>query len=174
MIEQASSAGARLRAYWREELALVALLLAFFVGIVGFSFGSPFDARLFPIVIGGAGILLAIAIAVAQWQRYRTGDDAPDVDDAGAAATPARFATALLAAPVFGLLFWLLGFVVAALAAMLLLPPLMGYRDRKRLLVITLVSVATLAVVAPWLLNVDLPHGVVGDWLIDALALRPS
>ncbi len=174
MIEQASSAGARLRAYWREEFALVALLLVFFVGIVGFSFGSPFDARLFPIVIGGAGILLAIAIGIAQWRRYRTGDDVPDVDDAGAAATPARFATALLSAPVFGLVFWLFGFFVASLAAMLLMPPLMGYRDRKRLLVITLVTVAALAVIAPCLLDVDLPHGVVGDWLIDALALRPS
>jgi hypothetical protein len=165
---------ARLRAYWREEFALVALLLVFFVGIVGLSFGSPFDARLFPIVIGCAGILLSLGIGVAQWRRYCTGNDTPDVDDAGAAAPPARFAAALLAAPVFGLLFWLLGFVVASLAAMLLLPPLMGYRDRKRLVVITVVAVAALALVAPRLLAVDLPHGLVGDWLIDALALRPS
>lgn len=169
-----TSEEARLRAYWREEFALVALLLAFFIGIVGFSFGSPFDARLFPIVIGSAGILLALGIGTAQWRRHRTGDDPPAVDDAEATAAPERLAMALLAAPVFGLLFWLCGFIVASLAAMLLLPPLMGYRDLRRLLIITIVAVAVLAVVAPWLLAVDLPHGLIGDWLIDALALRPS
>lgn len=169
-----TSEGARLRAYWREEFALVALLLVFFIGIVGFSFGSPFDARLFPIVIGSAGILLALGIGIAQWRRYRSGDDPPAVDNAEAAAAPERLAMALLAAPVFGLLFWLCGFIVASLAAMLALPPLMGYRDRRRLLIIMIVAVPVLAVVAPWLLAVDLPHGLIGDWLIDALALRPS
>ena len=34
--------------------------------------------------------------------------------------------------------------------------------------------VAILALIGPYLLNVDLPHGLVGDWLIDKLALRAS
>jgi hypothetical protein len=36
------------RGYWREELALIAILLAFFIGIVALSYHLPFDARLFP------------------------------------------------------------------------------------------------------------------------------
>ena len=81
---------------------------------------------------------------------------------------------ALLSAPVFGLAFWLFGFVVASLAAMLLMPALMGYSNRRQLVIVAVVTVALLALVFPYLLNVDLPHGLVGDWLIDRLALRAA
>ncbi|MGA7487142.1 MAG: hypothetical protein WBW74_09440, partial [Xanthobacteraceae bacterium] len=80
----------------------------------------------------------------------------------------------LLSAPAFGLLFWLFGFVVASLAAMLVMPPLMGYANRRRLAAIAVITVAVLALIGPYLLDVDLPHGVVGEWLIDKLALRAS
>ena len=83
-----------------------------------------------------------------------------------------RYATALLSAPAFGLLFWLFGFIIASFAAMLLIPTLMGYANRRRLLITAVITVAVLAVIAPYLLNVELPQGVVGDWLIDKLALR--
>ena len=75
---------------------------------------------------------------------------------------------------MFGLLFWLFGFVIASLAAMLLMPILMGYANRRRLVVVAVVTVAVLALIFPYLLNVALPHGLVGDWLIDRLALRAS
>src|SRR5262245_14632729 len=167
----------RAREYRREELALIAILLAFFVAIVAFAVSLPFDARLFPLIIGGAGILLSLGIGVEALRRRRAGDaSASDAgageDDAAARAGWPRYLTALFAAPGSRLLFWLCGFVIAALAAMLLMPPLMGYADRKRLIITALVTVVVLALVAPWLLNVDLPHGVVGDWLIDVLALR--
>jgi hypothetical protein len=95
-----------------------------------------------------------------------------DANDPAASAGWPRYATALLSAPAFGLLFWLFGFIIASLAAMLLLPTLMGYANRRRLLVPAVITVAVLAVIAPYLLNVELPQGVVGDWLIDKLALR--
>jgi Tripartite tricarboxylate transporter TctB family len=124
-------------------------------------------------VIGTAGILLTLGIAVEQVRRWRAGDtSASDEDDAANKADWARYATALLSAPVFGLLFWLFGFVVAALAAMLIMPPLMGYADRRQLVITALLTVAIVAFIAPYLLNVDLPHGLVGDWL--KLALRAS
>jgi hypothetical protein len=95
-----------------------------------------------------------------------------DEDDPAAKADWPRYATALLSAPAFGLLFWLFGFIVASLAAMVLIPLLMGYANRRRLVVTAVITVAVLAVIAPYLLNVELPQGVVGDWLIDKLALR--
>jgi len=164
------STDTKLRNYWREELALIALLLLFFVGIVAFSYNTPFDARLFPLIIGGAGALLTVAIAVAEVSRRRADSAAvlDDNDPADKAEWP-RYATALLSAPAFGLLFWLLGFVVASLAAMLLMPVLMGYPNRRQLVAVALVTVAVLALICPYLLNVDLPHGLVGDWLIDML-----
>jgi hypothetical protein len=173
----AMTSDAPTREYRREEFALIAFLFVFFVAIVAFAVSLPFDARLFPLIIGSAGILLSLGVAIEARQRRRAGDaSAADAsvgeDDAAARAGWPRYLTALFAAPVFGLVFWLLGFVVAALAAMLLVPPLMGYADRKRLIITALITVAVLALVAPRLLNVDLPHGVVGDWLIEVLALR--
>ena len=64
---------ARARSFWREEIALAALLLAFFAGIVCFALPLPFDARLFPLVIGGAGILLTLAIAAVELRRPLAG-----------------------------------------------------------------------------------------------------
>src|SRR6516162_8434332 len=120
------------RGYWREELSLIALLLLFFVGIVALSYPLPFDARLFPFVIGSAGILLTLGIAIEQATRRGARDASTvDDDDPAAKADWPRYATALL-------------------------------------------TVAILALIGPYLLNVDLPHGIVGDWLIDKLALRAS
>jgi Tripartite tricarboxylate transporter TctB family len=162
------------RGYWREELALIALLLLFFIGIVGLAYPLPFDARLFPLVIGTAGILLTLGIAIEQMRRGVRDASVLDDDDAAAKADWPRYATALLAAPAFGLMFWLVGFILASLAAMLLIPVLMGYANRRQLVVTALVTVTILALIGPYLLNVDLPHGIVGDWLIDRLALRAS
>jgi len=161
----------RVTNYWREEFALAAVLLVLFGAIVAFGIGLPFDARLFPLIIGAAGIALCMLIG---WEELRRrGATAPsDVvaeDDPAANATWPRFVTALLSAPVFGLVFWLFGFFVASLAAMFVMPPLMGYTNRRMMVVVGLATVAVLAAFFPYLVGVDLPHGVVVDWLIDQL-----
>ena len=166
------SIDARVRAYWHEEFSLIALLLLFFIAIVAFGYSLPFDARLFPLIIGCAGIALTLAVALEQMRRRRAGAAVVDADDPATRADWPRYATALLSAPAFGLLFWLFGFIIASFAAMLLIPTLMGYANRRRLLVTAVITVAVLAVIGPYLLNVELPQGVVGDWLIDKLALR--
>ena len=161
------------RAYWREEFSLIALLLLFFIAIVAFAYTLPFDARLFPLIIGCAGIALTLAVALEQVRRRQAGAAAVvDATDPATRADWPRYATALLSAPAFGLLFWLFGFIIASFAAMMLIPLLMGYANRRRLVVTAAITVAVLAVIGPYLLNVELPQGVVGDWLIDKLALR--
>jgi hypothetical protein len=160
------------RAYWREEFSLIALLLLFFIAIVAFAYTLPFDAWLFPLIIGCAGIALTLAVALAQMRRRRAGAAVVDADDPATRADWPRYATALLSAPAFGLLFWLFGFIIASFAAMMLIPLLMGYGNWRRLVVTAVITVAVLAVIGPYLLNVELPQGVVGDWLIDKLALR--
>lgn len=160
------------RAYWREEFSLIALLLLFFIAIVAFACTLPFDARLFPLIIGCAGIALTLAVALAQMRRRRAGAAVVDADDPATRADWPRYATALLSAPAFGLLFWLFGFIIASFAAMMLIPLLMGYGNWRRLVVTAAITVAVLAIIGPYLLNVELPQGVVGDWLIDKLALR--
>jgi hypothetical protein len=161
------------RGYWREEFSLIALLLLFFIAIVALSYHIPFDARLFPLLIGSAGILLTLGISVEQVRRRGARDGStPHNEEHVVSVDWPRYATALLSAPIFGLLFWLFGFIIASFVAMLLIPTLMGYANRRRLLVTAVITVAVLAVIAPYLLNVELPQGVVGDWLIDKLALR--
>jgi hypothetical protein len=159
----------RIRNYSREEYSLIAILLLFFSGVIVFAWKLPFDARLFPMVIGATGILLTVMIAYHELRRPAGHADAVAVDDPAANASWPRFATALLSAPVFGVVFWLFGFFVASLAAMLVMPTLMGYSDRRRLLIVGVVTVGFLALFFPYLVGVNLPHGVVGDWLIDAL-----
>jgi hypothetical protein len=161
---------ALVKTFWREEFALVILLLVFFIGIVGFALPLPFDARLFPLVIGGAGILLTLATAAAELREVRAGDaPAPVESDPAATVGWPRFLTAVLSAPMFGLLLWLVGFVVASLAAMLAMPWLMGYPHRRQIVIVAIVTVAVLAVLCPYLLDVSLPRGLIGDWLIDKL-----
>jgi hypothetical protein len=164
----------RARSYWREEFALIAVLLILFCGVIGFSIHLPFDAKLFPLIIGTAGILLCLVIAWQELRRYRSAGAAEVVsnDDPAANATWPRFATAILSAPAFGIVFWLFGFFVASLAAMFVMPPLMGYSDRRMMLLVGLATVAFLAVFFPYLVGVSLPHGVIGDWLVDQL--RPD
>jgi hypothetical protein len=58
------SLDASAKAYWREEFSLIALLLLFFIAIVAFAYTLPFDARLFPLIIGCAGIALTLAVAL--------------------------------------------------------------------------------------------------------------
>jgi archaellum biogenesis protein FlaJ (TadC family) len=157
----------RVRNYWLEEFALIAVLLVLFVGIIVFAIRLPFDARLFPMVIGSAGILLCFVIAIEELRRRASGVRVVKDDDPAVHATWPRFATGLLSAPAFGLVFWLFGFFVASLAAMLIMPVLMGYKDRRMTLIVGLVTVAFLAVFFPYLVGVNLPHGVVGDWLLD-------
>lgn len=165
------SIDARVRSYWREEAALIVVVLIIFVGVIAFSLRLPFDAQLFPLVIGAAGILLCIAIGIQEFRRHVStapADVVRDTDPTVAADWP-RFATALLSAPVFGLVFWLFGFFVASLAAMFLMPILMGYSNRRMMLIVGLATVAVLAVFFPYLVGINLPHGVVGDWLVDRL-----
>jgi hypothetical protein len=161
----------RVRNYWREEFALIALLLVIFGGVIVLSIRLPFDARLFPLVIGAAGTLLCLVILIEQLRRRAIAAPADVVDDYDPAASASwtRFATALLSPAAFGLAFWLFGFYVASLAAMFVMPPLMGYSNRRTILVVALATVGFLAVFFPYVVGVNLPHGVVGDWLIDSL-----
>jgi tripartite tricarboxylate transporter TctB family protein len=167
--DQLMTTDARARNFWREEFALIAVLLILFTAVIVFSIRLPFDAKLFPMVVGSAGILLCVSITIEELRRRASGAPVVKDDDPAVAATWPRYATALLAGPAFGLVFWLFGFFVASLAAMLVMPPLMGYANRRMTLIVGLTTVAFLAVFFPYLVGVNLPHGLVGDWLLDIL-----
>jgi hypothetical protein len=163
--------GSSITNYWREEFTLVAALFIVFAGVIVFGIPLPFDAKLFPLIIGTAGIVLCLLIVLEGVRRRKTAAPAEVVaeEDPAANSSWPRFATALLSAPMFGLVLWLFGFFVASLAAMFVMPPLMGYTNRRVMVVVGLATVAVLAMFFPYLVGVNLPHGVVGDWLLDRL-----
>jgi len=163
------STDGQIRAFWREEFALIALLFLTFIGIVVFALRLPFDARLFPMVIGSAGLILCAIIVFHEVRRWRSPDAADAVPREGSltGADRARYALALLSAPVFGLLLWLFGFFMASLVAMLAMPRMMGVRNWPLIIVVALATTVALALIFPFLLGVNLPHGIVGDWLLD-------
>lgn len=159
----------QIRTYWREEFVLVALLLVIFCGIIVFGLRLPFDARLFPMVVGTTGVVLCGLIVAAEVRRQRMSPalDPVKSDDPAIIASGRRYALALSCAPAFGLLLWLFGFFVASLVAMLAMPWLMGFRKKTIIGAVAFMTVVTLSVAFPYALGVSLPLGLVGDWLVE-------
>lgn len=157
------------RRNWAELLVGIGLVLVFAV-VLAEAARYPRDARLFPVFIGVAGLGMAL-ILVARGLRHPGGRAArPDDDGEGAGGTggtapPTPLWVAILAAPAFGVTMWLLGFWVPTGLVVLLGPWVMGYRDLRRRVALTVGTLGVLAFMFPYLLNVPLPTGLVFDEL---------
>lgn len=156
-----------LRRYWREEFVLAGCLAVLFAAVAILAQGFPRDARLFPTVVGTAGALLSVTAFAIAFRARRRGGPPPDATAEEAAETPRRLGLAVLSPPLFGLVLWIFGFYVASFLAALVMPPLMGYPQRRVLLPFAVVTVVATALLFPVALDVSLPHGLIGDWLID-------
>ncbi len=73
---------------------------------------------------------------------------------------------AVAAAPVYALLVWVLGFYVASLVALIVLPQCLDYRRIGMLIVIAAVAVALIAAIFSWGMEMAMPNGLVGDWFL--------
>ncbi|MBM3487857.1 MAG: hypothetical protein FJX67_14695 [Alphaproteobacteria bacterium] len=154
----------------RAEVTIALGLAAVFAVVVGTALGYPRDARLFPVIIGTGGLVLSLALAILalMGRNVAAAGTTPDMASEEAGAGPARFALAVLAAPVFGLLLWLVGFWIATAVAVYAIPWLMGYRHRLKLLLLALGTIAAHVVTFPLLLKVPLPVGELGEWFLHA------
>lgn len=161
------------RRFWQDEIVLAVLLLVVFAGVVGLATGFSPEAQVFPSIIGTAGIVLSAGVVIAALRDRKAGT-APPESATGEATTSGRLWLALLSAPAFGLVFWIFGFYVASFLTALAMPFLMGYRNRRVVPVFAVVTVAATALLFPYVLDVSLPHGVVGDWLIDRMTAEPE
>jgi putative tricarboxylic transport membrane protein len=157
---------------WVQPARLITLAL-FLVFLVVVAVGSTYapEARLFPTMVGIAG--MAMAIAVLAFESGAAPESVEDTsDDLSAASAVAdhpprgRVLLAVLAAPVYALLVWVLGFYIASLAALIVLPQCLDYRRIGLLTVIACVAVALIAVVFSWGMEMALPNGLVGDWVL--------
>jgi hypothetical protein len=137
------------------------ILFCVFLLVVVEGWRYPPEARLFPTLVGAAGMTLAIAVFA-----LHGGDDSPAGEHGAAAPGRWRRLLAVAAAPVYSLLVWVIGFYAASLAALVVLPLLLGFRGIFRVLLIALGAVAVIAAVFSWGMEMTLPAGLVGDWIL--------
>jgi hypothetical protein len=129
--------------------------------MIGEATRYPRDSRLFPLIVGGIGLVLALLLLA----RIAMGQvRAPSKEDAEEGEAPAApLWAALLAAPAFGLVMYALGFWVATALCCFFGPAVMGYRGLRTRIALTLGTLAALALLFPLLLNLPLPRGEVMD-----------
>lgn len=151
---------------WAE--ALVGLgLLAVFVVVLAEAARYPRDARLFPIVIGVTGLCMAglhlVRSLTGRLGGAGRGAEAAETEDQAGASPPTSLWIAIAAAPSFGLVMWLFGFWIATGLVVFLGPWVMGYRNLVRRVALTAGTLAVLAFMFPYMLNVPLPTGLVWE-----------
>ena len=132
-----------------------------FVAVIGVIFATQFvlalrypsDPRLFPMLIAGAGALLAVAMECG----VGLGGSAAAMHVPSARA---RLFLALVVPPFFAVMLWGLGFWIATLVAIPGIAWLLGYRRPLVIVLVTLAMAAAIGIVFP-LVNVALPTGAI-------------
>jgi Tripartite tricarboxylate transporter TctB family len=140
-------------------------LAAVFAVVVVVGRGYPPDARLFPTIVATIGLLLCAiflgASALSPAYASRNIADMEAISGDGRA-----FRVACIAPFVYSVGIYVLGFYLSTLAAMLVMPPLLGYRDWKRLVAIAVGVVVLLHLVFVVAVEIELPNGLLGDYLV--------
>ncbi len=143
-----------------ERIVQAALLLVF-AAVVLLALDFAPEARLFPILVGCAGCVLAGALLL-------LAASPPHVQGGGR-----RLVIGLAAAPVYSGLVWAAGFYVASPAALLALPYLLGYRRLAVLVPLTAVLTAVFAGLFSYTMDVSMPPGLLGDWFLNRFVYDP-
>lgn len=148
----------------RADLVTSLVILLYFAVIFTLAFSYPPEARLFPLVLGLPGLVLALLVcgrAMARWRRARAGPAG-----GGAAAAKDRRALSWPDLVAFGLgAFYLLavavlGFVIATALISLLVPYLLGYRKPLQVALFTAILLLSVWLIFPVMLGLSLPTGL--------------
>lgn len=143
-----------------SEAATVAALMIVFLGVVIGGFQLRPAPGLFPRIVGIAGVVVTLLVAL----RFLQGAADLDEEDGLLANPPRRRAVALVSPLVYGALFYLFGFYVSAGVTIAAVPWLLGYRRPVFLVLLALGTIVFLDLMFTVLLDVPIPLGVVGDW----------
>jgi putative tricarboxylic transport membrane protein len=156
---------------WPQNAAGFALAGLFALVLI-MALGYPPEARLFPLIVSTAGLAFSVMLLVAQAAPGGTKDGGRDTSLPAGDGDGRRFGLALLSAPAFCLLVWLLGFYLAALLTLSLLPYALGYRHLVVTGLFAVVLVAVLYLVFSLAMEMSLPDGLLGSWVLDTLIYR--
>lgn len=150
-----------LRSNKAEALTITGMFLLF-AGVLAGSTTLGYDSGLFPRIIGVAGLVVMGAVA---W-RFAKGESELVVDDELLTTEPRKRLVALTSPPIYGIMFYVIGFYVSAGIAIAAVPWMLGYRKPLRLLLLALGTITALSVMFSTVLNIPIPHGVIGEWLM--------
>ena len=128
-----------------------------FVGQFLLALRYPPEPRLFPLIVAVAGGALTLALA--------SGRGLHDHQLGAAEKLPrARFLLTLAVSPAYALALWLFGYWVATLAAIPLIAIQLGYRNKRNLALVTVLTSLVLGIIFP-MLEVPLPKGLLASML---------
>ena len=151
------------------EVITASCFLGFFVLWLVLAFAFPKDARLFPIIVSGAGSILSLMVLLAVGKLPPAEADTETLEGSKVADTKEllpRGTVALLGFPAYYLMVTLVGFHVVSILLIMVMPFLMGYRRPVPLFVIGLVTVLVVSYSFSATLQVRLPQGIIGNWII--------
>ena len=163
---QARSKLARLGRVLGQPFCIVAqALFVMFVGVYALSRPYTPDAALFPTLVGVFGAFLCIAfIAACFLEPDYLAANARDMEKAEGRAD--QFWIAFLASPLYCCAIYLVGFHISTFIALISMPYLLGYRRPLRLILLALAALAFAQVVFVQAVQIDLPNGLLGDFLL--------
>jgi hypothetical protein len=146
----------------RGDAAMTAALLMVFAVMVGEASRYPRDSRLFPVMVGIAGLALAALLLLRMAQGAVAKPSGEDVEEADFVPAAPLWA-AVLAAPLFGLVMWVVGFWAATVICTFFGPAVMGYRRLRVRIGLTIGTLAVMVVLFPVMLNLPMPRGEIMD-----------
>lgn len=151
------------------DLVITAIIAIVCVYMLTASGSFRFLGRLFPQVISAVTLLACVAQAIITIRKSRaavagTGDEAKTgkAKDVAADANPAARNHLLIAviAVIYLCLMPVLGFIVCTLAIMMVIPPLLGYRNRVVICILAIVLTLSFYIVFKRFFYVPLPQGI--------------
>lgn len=154
--------------YRWSGVAAAAALVTIFVVMAVLSLGYPRDARLFPLIVCTAGLCFGIGILIAEYRRRpETAEDGAELPEFFRSGNVAQRWTALVAAPLYGLLLMLIGFYFTSGIALVVLPYFLGYRRFWFLVRFAVVTIAIINVLFSYVMDMSMPKGLLDTWFLE-------
>ena len=154
--------------YWWSGVVAAAAMVTIFAVMFVLSLGYPRDARLFPLIVCAAGLCIGIGILIAEVRRRPiTAEDGAKLPEFFRSRNVAQRWTAVMAAPLYGLLLLLAGFYFASGIALVILPYFLGYRRFWFLVGFAVVTIAVINILFNVVMDMSMPKGFLDTWFLE-------
>lgn len=163
---------------WSVEITIAAFLTGIFVVMTGAALTYPEDARLFPLIIGTAGLFMSLIVLVQSVYWYSSARKmkayAPAAEKLPGR-TPAerrKWWISFLSAPIFGALLWIAGFYIASAVALTFMPYGLGYKRLGKIVLLMAATVLGMKLLFSDIMGIRMPHGLLGEWFLGTFVYK--